>query len=50
MKRPVMETPKVIETFVDVFCDLISIGSMYLILRRHPKKILVTTADKKKNF
>lgn len=50
MKRPVMETPKVIETFVDVFCDLISLGGMYLILRRHPKKILVTTADKKKIF
>lgn len=45
-----METPKVIETLVDAFCDLICIGSIYLILRRHPKKILVTTADKKKIF
>jgi hypothetical protein len=45
-----METPKIIETFVDAFCDLISISSMYLILRRHPKKILVTTTDRKKIF
>jgi hypothetical protein len=45
-----METPKIIETFIDAFCDLISIGSIYFILRRHPKKILVTTADRKKIF